>query len=306
MTDRIELATPPSPPAPLVGSIEAGGTKFVCGVGDGRRGSRMTARVATRQPSETLAEVLDFFRNAQQRLGPIAAFGVGSFGPVDLDPASAHHGQILATPKPGWRGVNLADILTEAFGAPVALDSDVNAAALAEARAADALDQVLAYVTVGTGIGVGLSAPAGWNIPQAELGHLLLRRHPGHDDFPGACQFHGDCAEGLASGPAFKAFWGEAPLPPGHPAWAMQAWYVAQVCAAVVYAYRPHRIVLGGGMSQDFLLAPVRDYATRLLGRYVDGYETAERVAARIVSPISREPSGLMGGYWLAERALAR
>ena len=304
MTDRIERSKTPSPP--LVGSIEAGGTKFVCGVGDGRTGSRLSARVPTRQPDETLAEVLDFFRDAQQRLGPIAAFGVGSFGPVDLDPASAHHGQILATPKPGWRGVNIGDVLRKAFDAPVALDSDVNAAALAEARASNATDKVLAYITIGTGIGVGLSVPTGRDIPQAELGHLLVRRHPGHGDFAGSCPFPGDCVEGLASGPAFKAFWGEAPLPPGHPAWAMQAWYVAQVCAVVIYAYRPHRIVLGGGMSQDFLIEAVRDYAARLLGGYVDGYETARTLATRITPPASREPSGLIGGYWLAERALAR
>lgn len=305
MNDRIALSRTPASAASLVGSVEAGGTKFVCGVGDGPTGSRMTTRIATRQPDETLAEVIAFFGDAERRLGPIAAFGVGSFGPVDLDPASGRHGEILATPKPGWRGVNIASILAKAFDVPVALDSDVNAAALAEARARGAIDEVVAYITVGTGIGVGLAPPAGRTIPQAELGHLIVRRHPGHEDFPGACPFHGDCAEGLASGPAFKAYWGEIPLPSGHPAWAIQAWYVAQICAAVVYAYKPHRIVLGGGMSQPFLVDPVRDHAARLLGTYVEGYDTLAAVAARIIPPASHEPSGLMGGYWLAERALA-
>lgn len=306
MTGRIAPSRTPALAVSLVGSIEAGGTKFVCGVGDGRTGSRMTTRIATRFPDETLAEVLAFFGDAEQRLGPIAAFGVGSFGPVDLDPNSGRHGEILATPKPGWRGVNIAGVLAKAFDVPIALDSDVNAAALAEARAGGVAQEVVAYITVGTGIGVGLSTPTSWTIPQAELGHLLIRRHPGHEDFPGTCPFHGDCAEGLASGPAFKAFWGQESLQPSHQAWAMQAWYMAQICTAVIYAYKPHRIVLGGGMSQPFLIDPVRDYISRLLGSYVEGYDTPAAIAARITPPASHEPSGLVGGYWLAERALAR
>lgn len=294
--------------AGLFGSIEAGGTKFVCGVGNSVDGSRLTTRIATTHPDETLAEVVRFFRAAQDRFGPITAFGVGSFGPLVLDPASPDRGQIQATPKPHWAGVNIGRIMGQAFGVPAVVESDVNAAALAEAFLAPDRNGPLAYVTVGTGIGVGLAGnpDTQTHASRGELGHLPIRRHAGHGDFAGVCPFHGDCAEGLASGPAFSAFWGlgARDLPPDHPAWAMQAWYLAQICAAVVYAYRPGRIVLGGGMMDNVhLLDAVRDQTVRQLNGYVDTFATLRAAAARIVAPACREPSGLIGGYRLAERA---
>ncbi|USI73125.1 ROK family protein [Sphingomonas morindae] len=295
--------------SPLYGAIEAGGTKMVCGVGAARTGSRATFRTDTRAPEATVAAMIAFFREAQGRHGPLAAVGIGTFGPVDLDPASPDYGAITTTPKPGWPGTNMRRMLAEALGVPVAIDTDVNAAALAEARlgAAKGRNSVV-YATIGTGVGIGIvvggRAITGYGHPEG--GHLLVRRHADHGDFAGICPYHGDCLEGLASGPAIKAAWGAslAELPEDHPAFAIEADYLGQMCASLILTVAPEHIVLGGGvMNQERLLPMIRAETLRRLAGYAALWSDPAVADARITLPGCTEPPGLLGAYLLAEQA---
>lgn len=289
----------------LVGAIEAGGTKFVCAVGSAARGPVEMATIPTRSPDETFADVAAFFRSVAHHGRP-GAIGVGSFGPLELDPASSDYGRILRTPKPGWEGVDLIGRTRAIAGVAVALDTDVNAAALAEAAAAGDAISSLAYVTVGTGIGVGLVVDGRpvHGLGHPEAGHMLPRRHPSHDGFAGTCPFHGDCLEGLASGTAIRAAWGPASsFPAEHPFWEAEAWYLAQLCASLFLTASPARIVLGGGvMNQQRLFAPVRRRTVDILGGYLQRI-SGETIDALIVPPGCAVPSGLMGALLLGERA---
>jgi len=257
----------------LLGGMEAGGTKFVCGVARADGTLLETVRLPTTTPEETLGAAASLFEDAAARLGSLAALGIGSFGPLSLNPAAADYGHITATPKPGWSDIDLLGIFRERFDVPMALDTDVNAAAVGEwlfgkARGLD----TFCYVTIGTGIGVGLmigGAPhGGANHPEA--GHMRVSRAPGDDSFEGLCPFHKDCLEGLASGPAMKARWGIRPpdLPDDHPAWAIEADYIASLCVNLTYVVRPERIILGGGvMQRSHIYALVRAaLATKLAG----------------------------------------
>jgi len=197
--------------AVLYGAIEGGGTKFVCAVGPSPTRFLDSTTIPTGNPATTLAECVRFFRAAQARYGRIAAFGFGCFGPIELRPTSAGFGRMMSTPKVGWSGVDVLAPLQSAFQAPIALDTDVGAAALAELRLGAARDLAsVAYVTVGTGIGgaVAPNSSAASRLMHAEMGHIPVRRDPRDRDFPGVCPFHGDCLEGLASGPAIRARWG--------------------------------------------------------------------------------------------------
>ena len=179
----------------LYGAVEAGGTKFICAVGD--RDGRIVdqTRIETRDPSTTLSDVCRYFGAAARQFGQLRALGIGAFGPLDLNPASPTFGFITSTPKPGWQNIDLAGVLRGAFGWPVFLDTDVNGAALGELRwgAGQGLESV-AYVTVGTGIGVGVlhhGRPV-HGLMHPELGHIFVRRHPADANFAGICPFHGD------------------------------------------------------------------------------------------------------------------
>lgn len=289
----------------LVGGIEAGGTKFVAGIGTAGGGSLVSTRFPTTSPDETITAALDFFRDHAEAM-PVSAIGIAGFGPLDLDPVSRTYGHILATPKPGWAHVDLRGRIATGIGVPVAIETDVNAAALAEARASGGLTD-LAYVTVGTGIGVGLVI-GGHPVHGAghpELGHFLPRRHPAHEGFEGICPFHGDCLEGLASGPAIKAAWGASldQVAPDHPAAAAIADYIAQLCATLRLAVAPKRIILGGGvMTGGALLPAIRRRTSELIAGYLaDSDENAMK--DYISPPICTEPSGLIGAYLVAQRA---
>ncbi|WCT74966.1 ROK family protein [Sphingomonas naphthae] len=294
-----------------IAAIEAGGTKFVCGLGSAEGGSLETARIDTRDPDKTLAEATGFFRDAAARHGAIDALGIASFGPVDLDPASPAYGHITTTPKPGWQNVDLLGRLRSALGVPAAIDTDVNAAALAEARmGAGQGARTLAYVTVGTGIGVGVALDGAIRHAggHAEAGHLSLRRHPDHP-YAGGCPYHGDCLEGLANGPAIKAAWGASldELPADHPAWAVQADYLGQLCAVLVLTVAPDRIVLGGGvMTQTRLFPAIRERTGHWLGGYVARYAGADARAALIVPPGCAEAPGLVGAYLIGAAGISR
>jgi fructokinase len=258
----------------ILGGVEAGGTKFVCLVGDDEGRILAERRIPTRGPRETLAEAVDALRLATAETGALDAIGVAAFGPLDLRPGSGH-GRLLSTPKPGWSGVDLMSPLRDAFGVPVAIDTDVTAAALAEGRwgAARGLES-FAYMTVGTGIGVGVIAGGRplHGLVHPEFGHVDVPRATG-DDFPGVCPFHAHCLEGMASGPAISARWG---VPAEDLEGALrgrvvelEAFYLASGIRTLVYAVAPERIVLGGGVSGlTGLLPRVRAHLGVALGGY--------------------------------------
>jgi fructokinase len=290
----------------LLGGIEAGGTKFVCTVGTGIDDVRAETRILTTTPADTLAAVVRFFEDAARAHGPLAAIGVGAFGPIDLHQSSPTFGCITTTPKPGWAGTDIAGTLRRALGVPVAFDTDVNAAALGEWRhgAARGLDTFV-YLTVGTGIGGGglVGGRLLHGLVHPEMGHLRVPHDPAADPFPGVCPFHGDCLEGLASGPAMAARWG-APaetFDADHPAWALEARYLALALHNIVCTLSPQRIVIGGGvMAQPALLPRVRAELTALLNGYVQAPAVIEQMAAYVVAPVLGGRAGVAGALVLA------
>jgi fructokinase len=283
----------------LIGAVEAGGTKVVVAVGTGPDDIRATARIPTTTPEEVTRAMLAFF----ERQPRIAAFGVGSFGPVRLDRAASDWGRLLATPKPGWSGASFAAPLIERFGVPVAVDTDVNVAALAEQRHGAARGAtVAAYVTVGTGIGVGVvidGRPLHGAL-HPEFGHLRIVRAP-NDRFRGTCPYHGDCLEGLAAGPAITARWGASLDRLGDAERAQVADDLGQGCAALALAYSPQRIVLGGGVMQTPGLRDAVDARMRVwLGGYLH-----ELAPDMIAAPALGERAGITGAIDLARDLLA-
>jgi len=295
----------------LLGAIVAGGTKFLCGIAD-RNGTVVAqTRIPTTTPDETLGAASAFFAENIARLGQLSAFSIGSFGPLSLNPIASDYGSITSTPKAGWQNVDLLGHFRRTIDAPMALDTDVNCAAVGERLfgSGRGLD-TFCYVTVGTGIGVGLligGAPhGGANHPEA--GHIRLPRADGDHDFPGICPFHGDCLEGLACGPAMKARWGEAAetLSDDHPAWDIEADYLAGLCATLTYIVRPDRIILGGGvMDSHAMHARVR----RALLAKLAGYDASMRsldMEDYVVAPTAGPSAGLTGAFAIAYRTATR
>jgi len=287
----------------LYGAIEAGGTKFVCGFGTGAH-DLTVALFPTTTPDETLAPVIEFLKQAN-----LEAVGIGSFGPVDLHPGSPTFGYITSTPKPGWTNCDLAGRVRAALGVPVGFETDVNAAALGEARwgAGVGLSDLL-YLTVGTGIGGGgiVSGHVVHGLVHPEMGHISIPHDPARDPFPGACPFHGDCLEGLASGPAMMKRWGTAPerLPPDHPAWELEAHYLALAAGNLALTLSPQRIVLGGGVMRQTQMFPmIREEFRRLLHGYVRHPAVEQEIGAYIVGPKLGDRSGILGALALAEQA---
>lgn len=290
-------------PTPLYGAIEAGGTKFVCAIGRGPEDLE-EIRFATRGPTETLAEAAEFFRAQTATHGPLAALGIGSFGPADVKPTSPDFGTILNTPKPGWAGTDVLAPLRSAVGEiPMAFDTDVNAAALGERQwgAARGFDDII-YLTVGTGIGGGVICDGrllhGSGHP--EIGHLRVPHDLTADPFKGSCPFHGDCLEGLASGTALGERWGIDPrtLPPDHQAWQLQSAYLADALANLFVTFTSQRFILGGGvMEQGFLHSMV---AERLQQRIAD-YLPHPAPEDWVVAPELGARAGVLGALALAK-----
>ncbi len=283
--------------------VEAGGTKFNCAVGTHPGDIRARTRIATRGPVETLAEVYDFFQESVRALGAVRGLGVGCFGPLDLKPGSPTWGHIAATAKPGWNWVDICGPLAKQLGCPAGFDTDVNGAAIGEHRwgAGQGLSDIV-YITVGTGIGGGaiVRGQPVHGLMHPEMGHAPMRRHA-DDDYPGFCPFHGDCAEGLISGPAIRDRLG-APLnelPDDHPFRAILADYLGQFCAQIVFMFSPERIILGGGvMNAGGLHAPVET----ALRRWLNGFIAADAVnrGGFIVPPALGDDAGLAGAFALA------
>lgn len=296
----------PGARAAVFAAIEAGGTKFVCAIGQADGQLRERVRIATRDPDGTLGEVLDWLAAASARHGAPGAIGIGSFGPIDLDPRSPTHGCFLRTPKSGWSGVDLAGAFAARSAAPVALDTDVNAAALAECAwgAGRGLDH-LAYVTVGTGIGVGVVVRGRplHGLLHPELGHLRPRRPPQDATFAGVCPFHGDCFEGVASGPSIVARLGRelGDADADDPIWGVEADYLGQLCAQIALALSPQRIVLGGGVMQHArLLPPLRARLRHWLGGYLARAQVEDGLDEYVVAPGLGGDSGVLGALALA------
>jgi len=277
----------------------------------GRPEIEAQGRVETRDPQRTLAEVAEeVARAAGGRL--LTAVGFACFGPLELDPRRPDYGHMLATPKPGWSGAALVAPLAERLGAPVALDTDVNGAALAEWLwgAARGCDPAL-YLTVGTGIGGGavVGGETLRGLLHPEMGHIPMARlvwpDGTLDTFEGTCPFHGACFEGLACGPALAArLESDAAIAPSeHPIWELEARYLAQALATYTLVLSPQRIVLGGGVLQQAHLLPrVRERLVEALAGYVKRDELGPRVDEYVVAPHFGQDAGLMGAFALARR----
>lgn len=283
---------------PHYGLVEAGGTKFVLGVATDKDTIIATTRIETTTPAETIGAMLDWFAGQ----GPLAAIGVASFGPLILDHASPQWGHIGQTPKPHWSGADIAGPLQRAFGCPVAIDTDVNGAALAEYHwGAGQGQKSLVYFTIGTGIGGGAIVDGrivqGQSHP--EMGHFHVPRHPDDLDFAGHCPFHGACLEGLASGPAIIARWGASlsDLSADHPAHDIIAFYIAHAVVTMQAVLAPGRIIFGGGvMGTNTLIDRVRQKAVSLGGGYFAGDPSVV-----ICLPGLGDKAGLLGALALAQ-----
>jgi fructokinase len=290
------------------GGIEAGGTKFVCAVGTGPDDVRAQVRIPTTTSDETLGAAVCFLREQRERQAAgLAAVGIASFGPVDLDPDSPRYGFITTTPKPGWADTDLAGTIGRELGVPVGFDTDVNGAALGEHcwGAARGLDTFI-YLTVGTGIGGG--GMSGGNLLHGmvhpEMGHVLIPHDLERDPFAGVCPYHGDCLEGLATGPALEKRWGKhaEELPPDHPAWELEAHYLALALVDYICVLSPRRVILGGGvMKQEQLFGMIRREVLELLHGYVGAPAVLEDIDGFIVPPGLGARSGVLGAIALAQ-----
>ena len=289
--------------ARCVGGVEAGGAKFVCAVGTGPHDIRAETSFRTTSAVDTLTRAVEFFH-----AHAVTAVGIASFGPLDLDANSPTAGFITDTPKPGWSRVDIAGAFRRGLAVPVTIDTDVNGAALGEWRwGAGAGCDPLVYVTVGTGIGGGaiVGGRRLRGLVHPEMGHMRIPRDP-RDDFAGTCPFHGDCLEGLASGPAIQArrgLPGEG-LPVDDPVWALEARYLALGLVNIVTVLSPRRIVLGGGvMRQPRLLARVREQVQSILAGYVRASSVVDAIDQFIVAPGLGERSGVLGALVLAQES---
>ncbi len=297
----------------LYGGIEAGGTKFICAVGTGPEDVRAEIRFPTAKPAETLPKTIDFFKEQEKRFGKLTAMGIASFGPVDLNPASPFYGFITSTPKPGWANTDITGIIRKALDVPIGFDTDVNGAALGEWRwgAARGLDTFI-YLTIGTGIGGGamVNGKLVHGMLHPEMGHILVPHDRQRDPFPGSCPYHGDCLEGLSTGPAVEKRWGQRgeTLPLDHPAWELEAHYIALALVNFVLTVSPQRIILGGGVMQQQQIFPmIRANVQKSLNGYIRSEQIFEQIDDYIVPPALGGRAGVLGaialGYLEAEKA---
>ena len=289
----------------IYGGIEAGGTKWVCAVGCAPAGIQETVTFATTSPDETIARATSFFAGHD-----IAAVGIGSFGPLDLRPDSPTWGRITTTPKPGWSDTDVAGAFATALGVPVAIDTDVNAAAIAEHRWGNAIGLgTFCYLTVGTGIGGGVLVDGAvlHGLIHPEFGHMRVPHDRQVDPFEGACPYHGDCLEGLASGAAIHA---RAGIPAedvtDERTWQLVAEYLALGIANVTSVLSPERVVIGGGvMGRPLLLPRIRERVKLLLAGYFSADALDGDLSGYIVPPSLGGEAGVLGSLELARMAVA-
>ncbi len=287
----------------IYGGIETGGTWCVCALGSGPDEIVCHEQFATTSPDETLTRIVSFF----EANGVPDAIGIGSFGPVDLSVTSPTWGHVTTTPKPGWQHTSVAPVVRDRLDVPVMFDTDVNVAALGEHRwGAGAGAPSLCYLTVGTGVGAGLVLDGRpWHgLVHPEVGHMRIPHDGRRDPFAGACPHHGDCWEGLASGPAVAERWHTTPqrLPDEHPAWALEADYVALGILSIVSVVSPHKLIVGGGvMERPSLLPMVRRRLRELVGGYLDTPLLAGDIDSYLVAPGLGDRAGVLGAIALAQ-----
>ena len=288
----------------VYGGVETGGTWTVCALGTGPGQIRAVDEFPTTTPPDTIDQIAQFFERAGERP---AAIGIGAFGPLDLRRDEPSYGTVMASsPKEAWRGVPLRALLEQRLELPIAIDTDVGAAALAEHRWGAGRDvDSLAYLTVGTGIGGGLIVGGEpWHgLIHPEVGHIPIRHEREHDPFAGACPLHGDCWEGLASGPAIAARWGLDPreLPDAHPAWELEARYLALGCLAILSIVSPRLMVLGGGvMARLGLLEIVRRELVGANQGYLEHPALSSGFGDYLVAPALGDRAGVLGAIALA------
>lgn len=294
----------------LLAGVELGGTKCVCILGTSPDGVLAREVVPTGEREETLNRIEAILRLWRTQHGPFRALGLASFGPLNLAHESPKYGYITSTPKPGWGDTDLVGRFGRAFGVPVGFNTDVNGAALAEGLWGGARGlSDFAYITVGTGVGVGLIVAGRpvFGIAHTELGHIRVVRSPG-DEWRGSCPFHGDCVEGLVSGPAIAAQAGLAAerLDPAHPVWGRVAFALGQMLHVLVLATAPSRIFLGGGVmgSGEHLFVRVREELRRSLNGYLRVDEVGQNLDRYVGPPGLGSLAGPLGALALAARAL--
>ena len=286
----------------LLGGIEAGGTKFICAIGTGPDDIHALQRFPTRTPEETLQQVVGFFR-AQPQLPD--AIGIGCFGPVDVRKSSPQYGYITATPKPQWPYTDVAGYISRALCVPVGFDTDVNAAALAEHVWGAGRDcPNILYITIGTGIGGGalVNGRPVHGLMHPEMGHMYIPKSA-HDDFAGICPYHGNCLEGLATGPAMAARWGQPAetLVPDHPAWELEAHYLGLAVSNLILVLSPERVIMGGGLMQNLrLFSLIHEEVLARLNGYVCVPAITESIEDYIVPPALGQKAGVVGAMELS------
>jgi fructokinase len=288
------------------GGIDAGGTSWRCAIYDERQSPIARLSFPTTTPEETLNKAIAFFTEQADLGHSVKQIGLACFGPLGVNPSESNWGQILTTPKLGWSGTDVAGILARGTRCTIKIETDVTAAAFAERAwgAGQGLDDV-AYVTVGTGIGAGIivnGAPI-WGAMHPEAGHMRVPRHADDLDFKGVCSFHGDCIEGLASAPAILARWAvdAADLPDHHPAWDLQAHYLAHLAVNLVLIAAVRRVIFGGGVcARPGLIDLAAAKAKALIGPY--GTAAPAGVGFDVVPAALGLEAGLLGAIWLAQQ----
>ena len=289
--------------------IEAGGTKWVCMIANHPGEIRATVRFQTGEPEGTIDSAIEFIKSNVNNPEDLGGLGIGSFGPLDLNRDSITYGYLTTTPKPGWAHTDLISPFGEQFNLPVGIDTDVNAAALGEYRwgAGQGLSDFI-YLTVGTGIGGAAIANHELihGMVHPEMGHIFVPHDTERDPFTGVCPYHGDCLEGLATGPAIQARWGQPAenLPPDHPAWQLEAHYLGLGIANLIVTLSPQRVILGGGVMDQAQLFPlIREEVCKLLGGYISAPEIMEANEDYIVPPVLGSQAGVLGAVALAQLA---
>jgi len=291
----------------LYAGIEAGGTKFKCIITDQNASILQEKTIPTTTPQVTMQQVLDFFRTeSQSYFVDLDGIGIGSFGPLDLNPSSANYGSITTTIKPGWSFYPILTTIQRELKIPAVIDTDVNAAALGETiwGAGREINHLL-YLTIGTGIGGGaiIDGKPLHGLIHPEMGHFHIPHDPVVDPFKGCCPYHGDCFEGLASGPALLARWGirGEDLPDNHPAWELEAGYIASALTAFICVLSPERIVLSGGvMRRQQLYGLVSKNVLNLLNGYIKSSAILDHPQEYICAPGLGDYSGSLGAAALA------
>ena len=288
----------------IMAAVEAGGTKFNCGLGDENGNIIDQVSIPTTTPEETMKKVIEYFKDKK-----FDVMGVGSFGPIDPIKGSKTYGHITKTPKAYWSDYNLIGELKKHFDVPMEFDTDVNGAALAEAwwGAGKGFKNVM-YITVGTGIGAGATVDGKMlqGLTHPEMGHISVKRHP-EDAFEGTCSFHGDCLEGMAAGPAIEKRWGKKgiELAEDNRVWEMEAYYLSQALVNYILILSPEKIIIGGEvMKQKQLFPLIHKNVKEMLNGYVDKKEILEDIENYIIYPGLGDYAGFIGSFALGKLAM--